>query len=58
MRISDEEMLAPTDIPFDKVPPYRVKVVEYTEPTTRSQRKELIKEGSIRPAISLRSMSM
>lgn len=44
MRISNEEMLAPTDIPFDQVPPYRVKVVEYTEPTTREQRKKLIKE--------------
>lgn len=44
MRISNEEMMAPTDLPFDKVPPYRVKVVEYTTPTTRSQRKELIKK--------------
>ncbi|QBH96353.1 tryptophanase [Limnobaculum zhutongyuii] len=44
MRISNEEMMAPTDLPFDKVPPYRVKVVEYTTPTTRSQRRELIKK--------------
>lgn len=43
MRISNEEMMAPTDIPFDKVPPYRVKVVEYTTPTTRPERKALIK---------------
>ena len=26
MRISNEEMYAPTDIPFGKVPPYRAKV--------------------------------
>lgn len=44
MRISNEEMRAPTDIPFNLVPPYRVKVVEYTEPTTREQRKKLLKE--------------
>lgn len=44
MRITNEEMLAPTDIPFSQVPPYRVKVVEYTEPTVREQRKKLIKE--------------
>ena len=44
MFISNEEMLAPSDLPFDKVPPYRVKAVEYTEPTTREQRKRLIKE--------------
>jgi tryptophanase len=44
MRITNEEMLSPTDIPFSKVPPYRVKTVEYTKPTTRAQRKELIKQ--------------
>ena len=45
MRISNEEMLAATDIPFSKVPPYRVKVVEYSEPTMREQRKRLITEA-------------
>ncbi len=44
MKISDEEMMSPTDIPFDKVPPYRVKVVEYVMPTTRDERKQLIRQ--------------
>ncbi|GAA0716892.1 tryptophanase [Clostridium malenominatum] len=44
MRISDQEMLAPSDIPYSLTPPYRVKTVEYTRPTTRDQRKQLIKE--------------
>lgn len=44
MKITDEEMLFPSDIPYDKVPPWRVKVVEYVTPTTRVQRKELIKQ--------------
>jgi tryptophanase len=44
MRITAEEMLAPSDIPYNVVPPYRTKVVEYMTPTTREQRKRLIKE--------------
>lgn len=44
MRISDLEMMAPSDIPYDKVPPYRAKVVEYSAPTTREQRKKLIQD--------------
>lgn len=44
MRISDAEMRAPTDLPFHKAQPYRIKVVEYTRPTTRAQRKELLKQ--------------
>ncbi|EIY4985272.1 tryptophanase [Klebsiella quasipneumoniae] len=44
MRISNVEMTSPTDIPFDKVPPYRIKVVEYVMPTTRDERKSLIKQ--------------
>ena len=44
MRITNEEMLLPSDIPYDRVPPYRVKTVEYPVPTTRAQRKELIKD--------------
>lgn len=44
MRISNQEMMSATDLPFDKVPPYRIKVVEYTTPTTRKQRKELIRK--------------
>lgn len=37
-------MLAKSDIPYNLTPPYRVKTVEYTRPTTRDQRKRLIKE--------------
>ena len=54
MRISDKDMLAKTDLPFDKVSPYRVKVVEYTIPTTREQRKGIMKQygysGRLLPA--------
>ena len=54
MKISDLEMLAQTDLPFDKVSPYRVKVVKYTIPTTRRQRKEIMKHygysGRLLPA--------
>lgn len=46
MRISNQEMLAPSDIPYNLVPPHRTKVVEYTTPTTRDQRKNLIKEAN------------
>jgi tryptophanase len=44
MRITDLEMQAASDIPYNQVPPYRTKVVEYATPTTREQRKQLIKE--------------
>jgi len=44
VRISDDEMRAKSDIPYSLVPPYRAKVVEYATPTTREQRKQLIKE--------------
>ena len=44
MRISDQEMLVKTDLPFDKAPPYRIKVVEYSIPTTREKRKEVMKK--------------
>ncbi len=54
MKISDLEMMARTDLPFDKVSPYRIKVVEYTIPTTRQQRKEIMKHygysGRLLPA--------
>lgn len=54
MRISDKEMMAPTDLPFHKAPPYRIKTVEYTIPTTREQRKEIMKKygysGRLLPA--------
>lgn len=42
MYISDLEMTLQSDIPYNKVPPYRAKVVEYSMPTTRKQRKRLI----------------
>jgi|LGOV01.1.fsa_nt_gb hypothetical protein len=29
MRITEKEMLAPSDIPYNKVPPYRIKVEKY-----------------------------
>jgi tryptophanase len=44
MRITNEEMLTPTDLPFDKAQPYKIKVVEYTVPTTREQRRQLLKK--------------
>lgn len=54
MRISDKEMLSMTDLPFDKVSPYRVKVVEYTIPTTKEKRMEILKKygysGRLLPA--------
>jgi tryptophanase len=54
MRISDQEMLLETDLPFHKAPPYRVKVVEYSVPTTREKRKEIMKQygysGRLLPA--------
>lgn len=54
MRISDKEMLAQTDLPFDRVNPYRVKIVEYTIPTTRQFRKDVMKKygysGRLLPA--------
>ena len=49
MRMSDEELRAPSDLPFDKCPPYRVKMVEYPRPTTRQQRKELLKKFGYNP---------
>jgi tryptophanase len=54
MRISNEEMMLPTDLPFDKAQPYRIKTVEYTIPTTREKRKEIMKQygysGRLLPA--------
>lgn len=54
MRLTDAEMQAPTDLPFDRVTPYRVKVVEYTIPTAREQRREIMKKygysGRLLPA--------
>jgi tryptophanase len=54
MRISDDEMMLPTDLPFDKAPPYRIKTVEYTIPTNREKRKEIMKKhgysGRLLPA--------
>jgi tryptophanase len=46
MRVSDDEMSAASDIPYSRVPPYRTKVVEYSRPTTRDQRKRIIQEGN------------
>ncbi|WP_019211972.1 tryptophanase [Yersinia massiliensis] len=54
MRISNEDMLRETDLPFDKAPPYRIKAVEYSIPTTREKRKEIMQEygysGRLLPA--------
>ena len=54
MRISDKDMLRKTDLPFDIAPPYRVKAVEYTIPTTRQKRKEIMQQygysGRLLPA--------
>jgi tryptophanase len=54
MRLTDDEMMLPTDLPFDKAPPYRIKTVEYTIPTTREKRKEIMKQygysGRLLPA--------
>ena len=47
--MSDEELSLPSDLPFDKCPPYRVKMVEYAKPTTREQRKELLKKHGYNP---------
>ena len=44
MRISNEEMMTKTDLPFHLAPPYRIKVVEYPIPTTREKRKEIMKQ--------------
>lgn len=49
MRMSDEELSLPSDLPFDKCPPYRVKMVEYAKPTTREQRKELLQKHGYNP---------
>ena len=49
MRMSDEELRLPSDLPFDKCPPYRIKMVEYSKPTTREQRKELLKKYGWNP---------
>lgn len=54
MRISDLEMSVKTDLPFDQAPPYRIKVVEYSIPTTREKRKKIMKKygfsGRLLPA--------
>lgn len=54
MRISDKDMMRETDLPFDKASPYRIKSVEYTIPTTREQRKEIMRQygysGRLLPA--------
>lgn len=44
MRISDQEMLTKSDLPFDKAPPYRIKMVEYSIPTTREKRREIMQK--------------
>ena len=44
MRMTDEELRSPSDLPFDKAPPWKIKSVEYSRPTTREQRKQLIKQ--------------
>lgn len=44
MRFTEEEMLAASYIRYSKVPQYRTNVVEYATPTTRNQRKQLIKQ--------------
>ncbi len=44
MRMTDEELSLPTDLPFDKAQPWRIKMVEYTRPTTREQRIQLLSE--------------
>lgn len=49
MRMSDEELSLPSDLPYDKCPPYRIKMVEYSKPTTREQRKELLKKYGYNP---------
>jgi len=49
MRMTDEELRMPTDLPFDQCPPYRIKMVEYAKPTTRQLRKELIEKYGWNP---------
>jgi len=49
MRMTDEELSLPSDLPFDKCPPYRIKMVEYSRPTTREKRKELLKQHNYNP---------
>ncbi len=44
MRMTDEELSLPTDLPFDRAQPWRIKMVEYTKPTTREQRIKLLSE--------------
>jgi len=34
MRMRDEELRLPSDLPFDRTQRYRLKLVEYTKPTT------------------------
>ncbi|MGG6176351.1 tryptophanase [Pantoea allii] len=54
MRISAQDMLLQTDLPFDKAPPYRIKTIEYSIPTTREKRKEIMQQygysGRLLPA--------
>lgn len=49
MRMSDDELRLPSDLPYDKCPPYRIKMVEYSKPTTREQRKKLLKQHGYNP---------
>jgi tryptophanase len=44
MRMTDEELRLPSDLPYHKAPPWKIKSVEYTKPTTREQRKELLRK--------------
>jgi tryptophanase len=44
MRMTDEELRLPSDLPYDKAPPWKIKSVEYSKPTTREQRKKLLKQ--------------
>jgi tryptophanase len=44
MRMTDDELRLPSDLPYDKAPPWKIKSVEYSKPTMRQQRKELLKK--------------
>ncbi len=46
MRMTDEELRLPTDLPYDKAPSWKIKTVEYAKPTTREQRKKLLEKYS------------
>jgi len=49
MRMTEEELNLESDIPYDLCPPYRIKMVEYSKPTTREKRKELLKLNGHNP---------